>query len=63
MDIKKNPLPCPKCKSSNTGVLVAYSGLPYGRGGRQYCEGTIEKTTDKGTGSARESLERIIYCL
>ncbi|PHS05879.1 MAG: hypothetical protein COA78_14925 [Blastopirellula sp.] len=30
MDIKKNPLPCPKCKSSNTDVFVSYSGLPHG---------------------------------
>lgn len=30
MDIKKNPRPCPKCKSSNTGVFVSYSGLPHG---------------------------------
>ncbi|PCI03424.1 MAG: hypothetical protein COB78_10730 [Hyphomicrobiales bacterium] len=30
MSIKKNPLPCPKCKSTNTGVFVSYSGLPHG---------------------------------
>ena len=30
MDIKKNTPPCPKCKSSNTGVFVSYSGLPHG---------------------------------